>query len=239
MSISLGDIFKWRLLRRGDSAAGGGGATSSDPLVLGRGANSNERGAVAVGFEANASGLGAVALGERANAYYECIGIGKYADARNSNSVAIGSFADAYGWNGATAIGKSVKTYDGIAIGRDVQPTFEVDGFNGTSIVIGVNNSISAVNDVTLIGSNEAVTLNHAFLAVASNKLEATKVRLAIIAGATQQTSYLTLQHVDQLTGVATGRKISLTKFFALLDANGAEPFDAFGEGTSDYGYYS
>lgn len=235
MSISLGDIFKWNLLRRGDSAAGGGGATSSDPLVLGSGARANGAGSVAAGLDAFASWGGTVAIGDGAYAESEgSVALGYRSEAK-FRDVVVGPRAKAYGWQGGVAIGADVATYDGIVIGRDSKPSREVWDIGGTHISIGMNNSMQTFYDSTVVGNGEVANLEHSFMLSASNISAATKVRLALIAGYNLDGSYLAFQHVDQLTGQSTGRKISFPNLFRLLDQFGAEVFSAFESGSSSY----
>lgn len=216
---------------------GYGALADSSGVSLGRKSYSGYTG-TSVGFYASSSYY-SVSIGAHANSQAYCVSVGYNSISTGYASVAIGSEVIAYKDSAqSVVVGTRIESYDGVSIGRDIHHSYHRDDHFGRTIAIGSNHSIGTQYDATVIGHDEVVNIEWSFVAVASNSRQATKVRMALIAGAGLDDSYLAFQYVDQLAGEANGRKISMRNLFEMLRQFGAEEFNTFEGGSSAYGGY-
>lgn len=229
------------------SIALGNSATASGTcaIAVGDEAKAKADSSIALGATAEAEGIDSTALGTNADAHgYSSVALGVGASAVGEYSIASGKLARACG-DYSTALGYSAYAEDvcssafgPLSEARAVYATafgyyayatgqwaIALGGFAIASgdhaTAIGSYAKASGAHS-TAIGYKATTSLDGSLLLRSFLESAGGSLSVRLVAGADTDTSYFDFYHQDQLSGVVTGRRISASNFFSMLDEYGA-----------------
>lgn len=204
---------------KGNSTALGYAAAASEAwgTAVGSSATASSGSATALGSYASASGLFSIALGGYAKASSDsAIALGGYAAASGANSVALGDSAAA---SGPYTIALGCKSIASTSCATAFGYSAKASGYHAAAF--GSYATASATYS-TAVGYHATNNLSGSLLLCTFSETDAGSLSVRIVAGADPDTSYFDFYHEDQLSGVVTGRRISASNFFSMLDEYGA-----------------
>ena len=159
-----------------------------------------------------------------------------------THSVGVGRFVNV--GEGCTGVGFNTYAYRGgsVAIGREADADIEsvAIGRNGYAINGGVSlgdNAQALADGSVAIGCKCQNNTSNSVKIQARNATDGATFSVKTIAGKSLDDSFIEFIHTDTLSGEVTGRRISASNFFAMLDQFGAT--DEISESDQGYGYYS
>lgn len=211
-SISLGDYAGAKVngIALGQNADAGKSSvsiadsakTGENSVAVGFASKAQATQSTSVGSSSTASGISSIAVGSSSVASGAlATAVGNSAKAKSTESTALGYSSTAEGTY-AIAVGCSSNAGD-------------------CSIAVGQSATASA-DFSTAIGFNAYNDLSGSFLLKSFSAKDTATLCVRFVAGADADTSYFDFYHNSLSSGVISGRRISASNFFAMLDAHGA-----------------